>query len=195
MRRGLKEIRNKGGDKYKAEVWRGGRMKRWRNRQRDTNRGVGALAVDSLEPTGSLRCFHFSPHWCRGDWLRVWERVTGGRGQGAGGGDWEVIIGDMLTWQGAYKPKPGTQTSGEGRTHTRSPTHPYTHAMTPVCNVIQQDRLRFQWTSDAPHILTLNTRRNTHARTRAGRLTLAWNQSQGLSYGILIWLPLPADLL
>lgn len=75
--------------------------------------------------------------------------TEGGRGRGeVRGGDWEVIIGDMLTWQGAYKPKSGTQTSGEGHTnaHTRSPTHRHTHTrtMTPVCSVIQQDRLHLQ---------------------------------------------------
>ena len=71
-------------------------------------------------------------------------------------GDWEVIIGDMLTWRGACNPQQGTQTNTGTHTHT------------PACNVIFQDK---------PYLLRTSSTHNhkhTHTQTHtfAGRLTL-----------------------
>lgn len=67
---------------------------------------------------------------------------------GEEGGNWEVIIGDMLSWQGACNPK---------HTHTHTPPH------TPACNVICQAKLYLLQTSSThqPH-----TQANTRDRHR-----------------------------
>lgn len=66
----------------------------------------------------------------------------GGRGAVREGGrekwrDWKVIIGDMLTWQGACNPKPGTQTN----TGAHPSIHPHAQRERHIPNAIQQDTL------------------------------------------------------
>lgn len=79
-----------------------------------------------------------------------------------------MIIGDMLTWQGAYNPKPGTQTSGEGRTYALLHTH--THNDTRLqCYTAGQASppVNQRHRTLTNTLLTLNTRTNAHAHARA----------------------------
>lgn len=103
----------------------------------------------------------------------------GGRGAVREGGrekwrDWKVIIGDMLTWQGACNPKPGTQTN----TGAHPSIHPHPHAQRErhIPNAIQQDTLYLLCPYKHKKILThIHTHRLIGIGVKPILRSLLWN--------------------
>ena len=67
-------------------------------------------------------------------------------------GDWEVIIGDMLTWRGACNPQQGTQTNTGTHTHTHLPAMLYFRTSLTSCE------------PPPPTITNTHTHKHTHSQ-------------------------------